>query len=169
MPKLLKTMLVASLLVIGAAAHPAFATPLTEASLKAMIQNMGYTVTETTSDNAKNEWISVTLPDNSYTIQMYFQLSSDKTELWLIANLSKIPPGKPVPASALMGMLVENDTIAPKCFSIGKTNSTIYLNGRTRNDNVTPAVLRQNLDTFTGILTRTEAFWAPDKWPAGTH
>jgi len=166
MQNIVKTTLAACLLVIGVAIQPAFAAPLTDDSLKTMIDNLGYTSSVTTQGATKSFWIPVTLPDNSYTVQTFLQLSSDKTELWIVATLSKIPPGKTVPPSVLMGMLIENDTITPKSFSLSKTSNTFYLNMRVRNDNVTPALLRQSIDAMTAILTRTEPLWATDKWPA---
>jgi len=166
MQNIVKTTLVACLMVIGVDIRPAFAAPHTDDTLKTMIDNLGYTSSVTTQGTTKSYWIPVTLPDNSYTVQTYLQLSSDKTELWIVASLSKIPQGKSVPPSVLQGMLVENDTITPKSFSLGKTNNTFYLNMRVRNDNVTPALLRQSIDSMTAILTQTESLWATDKWPA---
>lgn len=169
MRKIIETILVASLLLISVAVRPASAAPLDDASLKAMITNLGYTTTETAANGVTTHWISATLADNSYTVQIYFQLSSDKINLWVIASLFAVPKGKTVPNDALLGMLIENDTIAPKSFSIGKANSTIYLNSMLPNNGVTPVQLRQTVDSLTNILGQTESYWVPEKWAATAH
>jgi hypothetical protein len=166
MRKLARIVFVTSLLVITALIRPSFAAPLDDNGVKTLITNLGYTTTVTTSNNINSYWFTVGLPDNSYNIQFYLQLSADKTELWLVAALFKIPPGKTAPQSALMGLLTENDAITPKSFSYNKGMNTFYLNARMRNDNVTPAQVRQAIDSMTSILSQTEPFWVPDKWPA---
>ena len=93
-------MVMACLFLVGA--QQAKAAPLTEDTLKAMLENLGYTVTVTGDKVPHYFKIDETAPVNDLTFTITFDLSSDKgnTVLWIYSALYEIPQGKPAPSSA---------------------------------------------------------------------
>ena len=150
--------------LVGDAA--AKAAPLTDDTLKAMLENLGYTVTVTGDKPPRHFKVDESAPVNSLDFTITFDLSSaqDATVLWIYAGLYEIPAGKPAPSSALLALLAKNDEIGPIFFSYNTDNKLLYLNAPTANVDITPAVLRQKIKTFIGRMDSTYSLWNVKTW-----
>jgi hypothetical protein len=142
------------------------AAPLTDDTLKAMLENLGYTVTVTGDKAPRHFKVDESAPINSLDFTITFDLSSakDATVLWIYAGLYEIPAGKPAPSSALLALLAKNDEIGPIFFSYNADNKLLYLNAPTANVDITPAVLRQKIKNFITKLDSTYSLWNVPKW-----
>ncbi|HSY88322.1 MAG TPA: hypothetical protein VLA85_17275 [Verrucomicrobiae bacterium] len=142
------------------------AAPLTDDTLKAMLENLGYTVTVTGDKAPRHFKVDESAPINSLDFTITFDLSSakDATVLWIYAGLYEIPAGKPAPSSALLALLAKNDEIGPIFFSYNADNKLLYLNAPTANVDITPAVLRQKIKTFIGRMDSTYSLWNVKTW-----
>jgi hypothetical protein len=150
------------LFLVGAA--PVQAAPLTGETLTTMLENLGYTVEEGGTKDAKTFKFKETLADNSLTFTITMDFSSDKTMLWMYTGLYSVPEGKTAPGSALLALLAKNDDIGPEFFSYSESNKLFYLNYPAPNTDVTPAILRQRLKAFLANLGATRDLWDPEKW-----
>ena len=142
------------------------AAPLTDDTLKAMLENLGYTVTVTGDKAPRHFKVDESAPINSLDFTITFDLSSakDATVLWIYAGLYEIPAGKPAPSSALLALLAKNDEIGPIFFSYNADNKLLYLNAPTANVDITPAVLRQKIKTFITRMDSTYSLWNVKTW-----
>ena len=152
------------LFLVGAA--EAKAAPLTDDTLKAMLENLGYTVTVTSDKPPRHFRIDETAPVNDLDFTITFNLSTakDPTVLWIYAGLYEIPADKPAPSSALLALLAKNDEIGPTFFSYSTDNKLLYLNAPTANVDITPAVLRLKIKNFITKLDSTYSLWNVPKW-----
>jgi hypothetical protein len=149
------------LFLIGAA--PVTAAPLADDTLKAMLENLGYTVT-VGGDKIKTFKFEDSLPDDSLTFTITASISSDKSLLWLFTGLYKMPEGKTPPSGAMLALLAKNDTIGPDFFSYDDGGKLFYLNASAANIDITPAILRQKIKNFIATLGSTRDLWTPEKW-----
>ena len=150
--------------LVGAAA--AKAAPLTDDTLKAMLENLGYTVTVTGDKPPRHFKVDESAPVNAIDFTITFDLSAakDATVLWIYAGLYEIPAGKPAPSRALLALLAKNDEIGPTFFSYSTDNKLMYLNAPTANVDITPAVLRLKIKNFITKLDSTYSLWNVPKW-----
>src|SRR6266481_2782762 len=104
MRRYLGTVVAMCVFLVGAVA--AKAAPLTDDTLKAMLENLGYTVTVTGDKPPRHFKVQESAPVNALDFTITFDLSSakDATVLWIYAGLYEIPAGKPVPSSALLAL-----------------------------------------------------------------
>lgn len=158
--------IVAALFLFTAGAVPATAAPLTEDTLKAILENLGYNVTVTGDKVPHHFKIEESAPVNDLTFTITFDLSTDKgsTVLWIYAGLYEIPAGKPAPSSALLALLAKNDEIGPMFFSYAESNKFLYLNAPTANNDITPVVLRQKIRNFIDKMDSTYNLWDVKSW-----
>jgi hypothetical protein len=150
--------------LVGAAA--AKAAPLTDDTLKAMLENLGYTVTVTGDKPPRHFKVDESAPVNALDFTITFDLSSakDATVLWIYAGLYEIPADKPAPSSALLALLAKNDEIGPTFFSYSTDNKLLYLNAPTANVDITPVVLRQKIKNFITKMDSTYSLWNVPNW-----
>ena len=153
---------VACLFLVGA--QQAKAAPLTEDTLKSMLENLGYDVTVSGDKPPHHYKIGETGANLDYTISL--ELSTDKgnTVLWIYAGLYEVPSDKPVPSVPLLALLAKNDDIGPTFFSYATSNKLLYLNAPTANVDITPPVLRQKIRNFVSKLDSTYSLWNVKDW-----
>jgi len=158
--------IVAAFCLFLAGMAPAKAAPLTEDTLKSMLEGLGYTVTVTGDKVPHHFKIEESAPVNDLTFTITFDLSTDKgnTVLWIYAGLYEIPQGKPAPSSALLALLAKNDEIGPMFFSYAESNRFLYLNAPTANNDITPVVLRQKIRNFIDKMDSTYSLWNVKDW-----
>jgi hypothetical protein len=119
--------IVVAICMFLAGAAAAKAAPLTDDTLKAMLENLGYSVTVTGDKPPRHFKVDESAPVNGLDFTITFDLSSDKdaTTLWIYASLYEIPADKPAPSSALLALLAKNDEIGPIFFSYATTSCCI--------------------------------------------
>jgi len=137
--------------------------PLTPESLKTMIENLGYTTTSSTNSDGVVTY-NITLTPQGWTIDTDVNLSKDQSNIWMWANLSKIPDGQVFDPDTLLTMLKENDTMGPFFFSYSDSSRRFFINLALSNQNVTPAKMRSELDALAQNVVRTQNMWDPTKW-----
>src|SRR4029079_914159 len=149
-----------------AGAAVAKAAPLTDDTLKAMLENLGYQVTVTGDKPPRHFKVDESATIKSIDFTITFDLSSEKdaTTLWIYAALYEIPADKPAPSSALLALLAKNDEIGPTFFSYATSNKLLYLNAPTANVDITPVVLRQKINNFIGKMDSTYSLWNVKEW-----
>ncbi|HEX4569702.1 MAG TPA: hypothetical protein VH184_04695 [Dongiaceae bacterium] len=151
---------VACLFLVGA--QQAKAAPLTEDTLKSMLENLGYDVTVSGDKPPHHYKIGESGSNLDYTISL--ELSTDKgnTILWIYAGLYEVP--SPTPSAPLLALLAKNDEIGPTFFSYATSNKLMYLNAPTANIDITPAILRQKIRNFVTKLDSTYSLWNVKDW-----
>lgn len=134
---------------------------LTDATLKTMLENMGYTVNETKKKDGTSSF-DVDMSITDYTVHPIIELSPSKRYIWIEIPLFEVPANAMgFDASAL---LVQNDTIGPYFFSLNSTSRKLYLNYPILNSAVTPATVKSAMDGAVSVLNSTAALWDPSKW-----
>ena len=158
--------MVVAICMFLAGAAAAKAAPLTDDTLKAMLENLGYTVTVTGDKPPRHFKVDESAPVNALDFTITFDLSSDKDApvLWIYAGLYTIPADKPAPSSALLALLAKNDEIGPVFFSYNADNKLLYLNAPTANVDITPVVLRQKIKNFVTRMDSTYSLWNVKAW-----
>jgi hypothetical protein len=153
--------IVVAICMFLAGAAAAKAAPLTDDTLKAMLENLGYSVTVTGDKPPRHFKVDESAPVNGLDFTITFDLSSDKdaTTLWIYAGLYEIPADKPAPSSALLALLAKNDEIGPIFFSYATSNKLLYLNAPTANVDITPVLLRQKIKNFIAKMDSTYSLW----------
>ena len=143
---------------------PAKAAPLTDDSLKAMLENLGYQVT-VSGDKAPHGYkIGESGNDLDYTVTLELSTGDPSTVLWIYAGLYEVPSDKPVPSAALLALLAKNDDIGPMFFSYATSNKLLYLNAPTANADITPVILRQKIRNFVQKMDSTYSLWNVKDW-----
>ena len=155
--------LLCACLLFSSVAMRAQGTQLTPESLKSMIENLGYTTTSSTNSDGVVTY-NITLTPQGWTIDTDVNLSKDQSNIWIWANLTKIPDGQSIDGDALLTMLKENDTMGPFFFSYTDTARRFFINIALANQNVTPAKMRSELDALAANVVRTQDMWDPSKW-----
>jgi hypothetical protein len=158
--------MVVALCLFLAGAAAAKAAPLTDDTLKAMLENLGYTVTVTGDKAPRHFKVDESAPVNALDFAITFYLSSakDAPVLWIYAGLYEIPADKPAPSSALLALLAKNDEIGPIFFSYNTSNKVLYLNSPTANVDITPVLLRQTIKNFIAKMDSTYSLWNVKAW-----
>ncbi len=149
--------------LLAPAAMRAQGTQLTPESMKTMIENLGYTTTSSTNSDGVVTY-NITLTPQGWTIDTDVNLSKDQSNIWMWANLTKIPDGQVFDADTLITMLKENDTMGPFFFSYSDSSRRFFINLALSNQNVTPAKMRAELDALAANVVRTQNMWDPTKW-----
>jgi hypothetical protein len=132
---------------------------LTDASLKAMLENLGY---EPKTLNNKDDSVYYEIKAGPWVVQV--SLSSSQKNLWFVAWLKKIPTGEQVPSERLLALLSENWKNDPAHFCYVEDSRFLTLTQRMENRDVTPHVFRSALDGFINTMTKTNSEWDVTHW-----
>lgn len=132
---------------------------LTDASLEAMLKNLGHTPTATKSESGKRTYYRLDLSEDSFTFVVDLSLDPEGARLWFSAPLVKVPERDRVALDRLWKLLESNDDILPASFSYDASRQRFYLNLTVDNRDITPAVLRKELSTFTRTIEKTYPLW----------
>jgi hypothetical protein len=136
---------------------------LDAAGLRAILTTLGYPPRETRGEPGVELEI-VLRPSDGRAITTRVTLSQDKSIVWLVAWLKKVPPGRTINGNAILGMLEENDAIGPTHFSYNESRRWFFLNKPIPNQDLTPDKLRGELNHLATMVARTETLWDPDRW-----
>jgi hypothetical protein len=147
-----------------AGAVQAQAAPLTDDTLKGMLENIGSTVT-VTGDKAPRHFKVDKARRSTLSTYHHVRSSSRRTP-----RCSGSTPGSTRfrrasrRRAALLALLAKNDEIGPIFFSYNTDNKLLYLNAPTANVDITPAVLRQKIKTFITRMDSTYSLWNVKTW-----
>ena len=138
---------------------------LTDATLKTVLENMGYNVNETKKKDGTSSF-DVDMSITDYTVHPIIELSPSKRYIWIEIPLFEVPANATgFDASAL---LVQNDSIGPYFFSLNSSSKKLYLNYPILNSAVTPSIVKSAMDGAVSVLNSTSALWDPSKWKGAT-
>jgi hypothetical protein len=139
---------------------------LSDATLKAMLENMGYTPT-TVKTTGGGELFRIKAERQGVTYTVSVGLSSDREKLWFTVFLNgNLPKDGKIAAPLLLKLLQLNDEIGPCHFFIKPAG--LYMGLPIDNIDVTPVTVRANLDIILGDCTQTRANWQIQDWATTT-
>lgn len=138
--------------------------PQTMESLKKMIDDMGVTYRESKNDKGQVVRYIVTVAGAGRNWLICAEISPNQENLWLYANLAKVPDANAIPRQVLTDMLTANEKIGPSYFAIdGRSNFFVLFHPLT-NTGITPRMLRSRLDLVASHVARNENLWNPSRW-----
>lgn len=152
-------------LLIGAVAAQESPAPgrVDADGLKALLTTLGYQPREARNDAGVEYEIVVRSPD-ARAITTRVTLSKDGALVWLVAWLKRVPNGRTISGTAVLGMLIENDAIGPTHFSYNEGRRWFFLNKPVPNVDLTAETLRGEIAHLGATVSRTEALWDPARW-----
>jgi hypothetical protein len=135
---------------------------LTDESLLAMLENMGYEpkIEKTASGNI----YSITVTRGTWSYIFDVSLSPSKTKLWFSGWLSVLPEGKAVPSEKLLALLEASWTHGPAHFRYHPPFRQLNLGLCIDNRDITPTQLREQIEGFMDTMKKTELLWNVKKW-----
>ena len=150
---LLATALCGSLMFMPFAAKHDDVTALDDDSLKSMLDNMGYT------PKSLSKGYLIAVQRDSWTYNMQLVLSGDQTKVGINANLGAVDDVSTVTADQWRTLLEKNSDIDPSAFYYDKDQHKLYLHRVIDNRDVTPEILRKQIDTFCSNIHDTADSW----------
>ncbi len=142
---------------------PAASGALTVESMNTMLENMGYEPkVGQYSDGGK--YITANVTRGIWTISVSFDLSPDKSKIWLSVFLTKVNDPTKVPLASALKLLDAEANVWPSYFAYSTQYNTIYIYRPLQNADVKPAVLRATIDAFMTNIDSTSAAWESDAW-----
>ena len=138
-------------LVKSSPAHAQDQAPgqLSADDLSTMTQALGYTTTK----NDKS--VTINYDEDNWKMSIDVDLSTDKTKVWLITYLVKTP--FKYDSDDYQKLLKANNDIGPCAFCLSDTWLTMDL--ALDNRNVTPAIMRREINYIVKQVKTTESTW----------
>jgi hypothetical protein len=165
--KPLTTMLVIALLLSPAAVavHAQQPEPgqQTMASLRTLIENMGYDYKEYKNDKGELSYFLLTVRSGGGSWKVMVELSPNQENLWIYAELAPISDINEVPRDVLVNMLKFNDS-GPVFFGYNEKVKSFHLYQALANRGVTPKLLRERIGDVAQHVGTQEKLWNPRLW-----
>lgn len=139
--------------------------PLSEESLQQMLENLGYEPKESTSDSGHKSY-QITVVRGTWTIYVTFDLSTDKSYVWLSSFFGAVPNPDQTSPAPLFTLLAKNNDIWPSYFVYVPSSKGLWMYRPLANNGVKPATLRNTLETFMSNIQDTADDWDMSKWAA---
>ncbi|HLK14420.1 MAG TPA: hypothetical protein VKT78_06420 [Fimbriimonadaceae bacterium] len=143
----------APIAIAGHGAHVQAAQSLDNASLKTVLEGMGY------EPKALSKGYLIAIKRDDWTYNMQLVLSSDSSKLGINANLGKVDKPEEVAADSWFKLLVANGDIDPSFFYFDKSQGKLYMHRVLDNREITAAFLREQIDGFCGNIKSTADAW----------
>ncbi|MEZ5898534.1 MAG: hypothetical protein R3D51_03475 [Hyphomicrobiaceae bacterium] len=162
--------LIALLFLIGGLLHPATLQaaegPLDHASLKTMIEGLGYEPQEGKFNDTQAQYYRIRIPGSpwNYDITIYIDASKNivsiNSEFALYKGAADL-----IPQSVLLGLLSDNANLTFTQFRYLQSSNSFFLLSNLRNKDVSAADLRRVIDEIVSAANRTQKLWDPKQWP----
>lgn len=134
---------------------------LSPEGLGEMLRDLGYEP----KDLGKNkDRYQILVERDDWKVFLRVSLSGNRKYVWLDASTQALADPDAAPPAAWLRLLQLNDEIFPARFTFDKKAKQIRLLLPFENRGITPARMRQQLDSFDQILRRTEPDWDPKKF-----
>ncbi len=127
---------------------------LTFEKLKDLLANIGYT-----PNKLDDNWLQVVKESPTFTSKIRIGLSKDKTQVWFECRLTYIENTATIPASVWRKILAKNDEIGRATFSFSDQYKRIVLSMPLKNEGITAAQMRKEIDSFDQTLQKTYDLW----------
>lgn len=139
------------------------AVALTVESLGTMLENMGYEPKiGQYSDGSK--YISVLISRNTWTFGIGFDLSPDKSQIWLSSYLAEVKEPNSVKPEYLFKLLEANNAVWPCYFVYFTQSKGLSLYRPLKNQDVKPALLKNTLESHMNAIESTAGLWDVSQW-----
>jgi hypothetical protein len=125
---------------------------LDDAGLKAMLVSMGY------EPKKLSEGYLVAVKQDSWTLNVQLRLSSNRSKLGFNANCGLVDEDA-VSGAQWMALLISNGDIEPTSFYYDQEKKKLYLHRVIDNRDITPVILRKELDQFLSDIRSTGKLW----------
>lgn len=136
---------------------------LTMESLQAMLENMGYEPKAGQySDGAK--YLTVAIPRGTWTFAIGFDLSPDKSQIWLSSYLAEVKEPSKVKPEPLYKLLEANNAIWPCYFVYFTSSNGLSIYRPLKNLDVKPALMKNTLESHMTAIESTAGLWDVSKW-----
>lgn len=143
-------------------AAPANPGVLSDASLKEMLEKLGYDVKEEKNGASMIYWVEVDSGGLKYSVSL--QVSPNKEKLWFIVPLSDVNEEHLKQADRWVKLTELNDQIGPCYFRYNVKFKRLYMSRPMDNHGVTAKSFRDSLVRTLDRCTETKANWSTDKW-----
>lgn len=162
--------LISLLLLCACLLHPttlrAAETTLDQASLKTMVEGLGYEPNEGKFNGTDTPYLSIRIPGSPWNYDITIYVDTDKKFVGLNTQFAVYQgPAADIPQSALLGLLSENADLTFANFRYTTSTKSLFLVASLRNKNISPADLRRVIDEIVSGANRTQKFWDPKHWP----
>jgi hypothetical protein len=166
-------------LALGLTALPAAAAdtaPTAPANGALTPETLGKLLTDMGLDPKKinDNVYEVVVKRSNYVVYFRFQLSSDKSRLWVTSYLESIDDVSKVPADVMAKLLEWNFKASPSFFYFYNPADAkkpalryLYIARPVDNRNITASFLRLELDTMFDTVKNTQSLWKASEWKAG--
>ena len=125
---------------------------LTDENLEKTLEDMGL------EPKKLSKGYLIVVKQDTWTLNTQLVLSENKTKLGMNSNLGVVEEEK-VTASQWMSLLVSNGDIDPSSFYYNKEQKKLYLHRSIDNRDLTPAILRKEIETFCSNVRSTSKLW----------
>lgn len=161
--------LIAFLLLVGVLVQPlpvrAADAHLDHASLKSLIEGLGYEPVEKSFSNTGDKYWDLSFPRGPWTYNVTIN-ANNKDSIWTSVEFAVYKGEKQgIPPSALLGMLEENNRLVWSRFRYQESTRSFFLVSTLRNKNISPADLRRVIEEIVAAADRTQTLWDPKQWP----
>lgn len=161
--------LISLLLLCGCLLQPmtlhAAEARLDRATLKAMLEGMGYQPVEKKYNNSEDKYWEVLFAKGRWTYNAAISVNNPES-VWVTVEFGLYKgPQADIPQGVLLGLLSENANLVWSRFQYGSSTQSFYLTSSLRNKNVSPADLRRVIDEIIAAADRTQKLWDPKQWP----
>ena len=129
-----------------------------------MLAAMGYEPKPCNDKNGKLVSYDVTFASDGYTIHGSFEITSDG-RLWVHGTLAPVAD-ESTPPAVLLAMLGVNDRVHPAYLVYSAKTKNFHVMLPFANGNVTPAVLRTNIDAYGNAVKAVLNTWTAAKGKA---
>ena len=146
------TALCGSLVFLPIARHKD-ADVLSDQDLKTMLDGLGY------SPNHLSNGYLIAISRDGWTYNMQVLLSPDASKVGFNANLGAVDDPSTVTADQWRTLLEKNEDVDPSNFYFDKDQKKLYLHRAIDNRDLTPAILRQQIDNFCSNIHDTATDW----------
>lgn len=127
---------------------------LTKEALDKMIEKLGH---ETRPID--KTFTEVVVERGGRTTRLRASISPDGTRVWLDAWFVTVTRPEDVPAATWRRVLAKNEEVSPAAFSLNPADKRLYLSLSVPNADVTPAVLRREIEFLDGWVEKTADVW----------
>lgn len=105
------------------------------------------------------EVYQVTITRDNWKVHSLLSVTPDGSRLWLECKFPPVEEPGRAPAAFWLRLLEENERIAPAHFVFKKEDRRVHLYKTIDNVQITPARLRQEIDSFDRTVRQTQSVW----------
>lgn len=129
--------------------------PLTNTTLQAMIEGLGYTTKNIATDPAKSSLWEFTVKTTAFNVPMSAEISPSGNYVWVTVNLG----AQPKENASLVGLLKANSSIQPSFFYFTTKTENLKLAHPIDNRNISPAILKRVIDKVVKDVDSNASVW----------